>query len=70
MLERNAVKVARCVLKGLGGGNVTWLPGQALDAKNLRINIWERIKSVVKVAPRQSVRALGPNRLYIIFVLT
>jgi hypothetical protein len=26
-LERSAVKVARCVLRGLGEGDLAWLPG-------------------------------------------
>ena len=30
-LERSAVKVARCVLRGLGEGDLAWLPG---DDKN------------------------------------
>jgi hypothetical protein len=28
-LERSAVKVARCVLRGLGEGDLAWLPGCA-----------------------------------------
>jgi hypothetical protein len=27
MLERSAAKVARCVLRGLGEGDLAWLPG-------------------------------------------
>lgn len=27
MLERSAGKLARCVLRGLGGRELTWLPG-------------------------------------------
>ena len=30
-LERSAVKVARCVLRGLGEGDLAWLPGGARD---------------------------------------
>ena len=28
-LERSAVKVARCVLRGLGEGDLAWLPGDS-----------------------------------------
>jgi hypothetical protein len=30
MLERSAAKVARCVLRGLGEGDLAWLPGAAI----------------------------------------
>ena len=29
-LERSAVKVARCVLRGLGEGDLAWLPGAVM----------------------------------------
>jgi hypothetical protein len=29
-LERSAAKVARCVLRGLGEGDLAWLPGAAV----------------------------------------
>jgi len=31
MLERSAAKVARCVLRGLGEGDLAWLPGAGCD---------------------------------------
>src|SRR5262249_25609608 len=31
-LERSAVKVARCVLRGLGEGDLAWLPGDLPEA--------------------------------------
>ena len=35
-LERSAVKVARCVLRGLGEGDLAWLPGGFLSFGALR----------------------------------
>jgi hypothetical protein len=32
MLERSAAKVARCVLRGLGEGDLAWLPGDLWPA--------------------------------------
>jgi hypothetical protein len=35
MLERSAAKVARCALRGLGEGDLAWLPG---DTRRLLSN--------------------------------
>jgi hypothetical protein len=34
ILERSAAKVARCVLRGLGEGDLAWLPG------DIETNVW------------------------------
>jgi hypothetical protein len=44
MLERSAAKVARCVLRGLGEGDLAWLPGgQAGEAVTSSLCYFSRI---------------------------
>jgi hypothetical protein len=42
-LERSAVKVARCVLRGLGEGDLAWLPGAGLHFLAFAILMLKRV---------------------------